>query len=115
MYKNLKSNRHCNISTPSAQLVEGSTLTIPNLAPTILELLQSSLNGDALPLTSSPLYDEDDNSGIARVNSFHDISDLKDFAESERFSETSNLENAVPNSKEGGETTSGVPTTDANN
>lgn len=46
--------------------VEGSTLTIPNLAPTLIEIINSSISGDGVPLTSHPLYDDSEDSGFAR-------------------------------------------------
>lgn len=52
---------------PAGQHVEGSTMTIPNLAPSLISLLESNINGQGMPLTSQPQYDESEASGFARL------------------------------------------------
>lgn len=59
---------HRNQPIYDGQPIVGSSMTIPNLAPTLVELIEASIsNGEPLPVCGSPLYDEDDASGIARV------------------------------------------------
>lgn len=45
------------------------SLTIPNQAPTLKQLVLASLQGEPLPMTSRPMYDEDENFGEARLQS----------------------------------------------
>lgn len=112
MFKNLKSKRQSNIDCPKPYNVCGTTLTIPYLAPSILELIEASLNGDGLPLTSQPMFDESDEHGIARVMSRSDLSDLKSFADSQSVEDLKSSPD-VPNNKEGEGETLETTTTDA--
>lgn len=45
------------------------SFTIPNQAPTLKQLVLASLQGEPLPMTSCPMYDESDNFGEARLQS----------------------------------------------
>lgn len=48
--------------------VKGSSLTIPNLAPSLIELLANNATGDKLPIVGSQLFDDDESKGSIRVN-----------------------------------------------
>lgn len=61
--------------------VEGSTMTLPNLAPSLIEIINASISGDGLPYTSTPMYDDSEESGIARIMANHTpLCDKYDFA-----------------------------------
>lgn len=49
--------------------VKGSSMTVQGLAPSLEEIIRSNMvNNEPLPYTGTPIYDESDNAGIARVN-----------------------------------------------
>lgn len=85
--------QHCNnYDIPKPYHVEGSTLTVPGLAPTLIELIEANVVGQPLPLTSQPMYDDNEASGFARVQAHCAVmSDVVNFA----LSEDNNGNNAV--------------------
>lgn len=52
---------------PEPFTVEGTTMTVPNLAPDLITIIEASINGQSMPLTSQPLYDDTPETGIART------------------------------------------------
>lgn len=52
---------------PEPYTVEGTTMTVPNLAPDLITIIEASINGQSMPLTSPPLYDDTPESGTART------------------------------------------------
>lgn len=66
------------IDKPKGYHVEGSTLTIPNLAPSLIEIIASS-SSDGLPYSSIPQFDDDESSGLARVKSRTTLNEVFDF------------------------------------
>lgn len=47
--------------------IKGTTLTLQNQCKSLIELIESSIvNNEPLPLSSRPLFDVDEKSGIAR-------------------------------------------------
>ncbi|CAJ0592173.1 unnamed protein product [Cylicocyclus nassatus] len=50
-----------------AHVVEGTTLTIPGLAPSLIELLEANLAGEGLPMVGKPLFDDSEEAGSARL------------------------------------------------
>lgn len=67
----------------SGENIKGSSMTIPNLAPSLVELIEASIsNGEPMPLCGQPLYDDDEDTGFARLQSSQaSLSELHDFAE----------------------------------
>lgn len=57
------------ITITDGQFFTEPSMIIPNQAPTLQELVLSALQGEPLPLTSQPLYDDDENSGDVRLRS----------------------------------------------
>lgn len=69
-------------------LVKGSTLTIPNLAPSLLEIIAAS-STDGFPFTSKPLFDESEQSGLSRLDvNQRDISQVYQFGKDELTKES---------------------------
>lgn len=67
------------ISVPSGYVVEGTTMTIPNLAPSLLELIAASAT-DGLPMVGQPLFDESESAGEARLQAKQcDLASVFDF------------------------------------
>lgn len=75
------------ISKPSGYCVPGTTMTIPNLAPSLLEIIAAS-STDGLPLVGKLCFDETDDAGLARTQARQSvISDIHDFGEAQRLEE----------------------------
>lgn len=49
------------------QVIKSASLTVPNLAPSLVEIIEASINGDPMPMCGTPLYDDSEGSGIARL------------------------------------------------
>lgn len=67
------------ITKPKGYVVEGSTMTIPNLAPSLIEIIACS-STDGFPLVGTPMYDESESAGLARIEARRKVlSDIQDF------------------------------------
>lgn len=47
----------------------GTSATVPGQAPTLEQLVQASIQGVPLPLCGTPMFDDSDESGEARISS----------------------------------------------
>lgn len=91
----LKFESPSNISLPELERVQGTTLTVPNMAPSLIELLNSSIsNGEPLPDNGLNVYDDSDEAGLTRL-----LSRQRTVAEVVAFGETqaTNGERSEPN------------------
>lgn len=69
---------------PKPYHVGGSTMTVPDLAPSLRAIISaSSVAGEPLPLAGKPEYDESDEAGMARLDlRSRDLSEIANIARS---------------------------------
>lgn len=68
---------------PSGYEVSGTTMTLPNLAPSLAEIIAMNLKGQPLPMVGKPLFDDSEAAGEARVKSNVPLCDIYDVAQSQ--------------------------------
>lgn len=61
------SKRWLNFEVPPCEVVKGSSMTIPGLAPDLIAILSAHTLGEPLPIVGNPQYDESEEAGEARV------------------------------------------------
>lgn len=63
----MKRYKVCKTSSVKSVHIQGTSLTIPGLAPDMQSLLAAALSGEPLPRSGVPMYDESEEAGEARV------------------------------------------------
>lgn len=63
----MKRYKVCKTASVKPVHINGTSLTIPGLAPDMQTLLAAALNGEPLPRYGVPMYDESEEAGQARV------------------------------------------------
>lgn len=63
----MKRYQTCKTANCKPVHIEGSSLTIPGLAPDLQTLLAAAEQGEPLPRTSEPLFDESEEAGLVRT------------------------------------------------
>lgn len=109
----MKFHQFNDLAVPTAGEIVGTSETIPGLAPDLRSIVMSACAGEPLPLTSKPLYDEDEEAGAFRVNlsrmspeqAFEMASELEKKRDTTASSEVDNAEAVDPIQDE--QTTSG--------
>lgn len=74
---------------PSIRKIEGSSLTIPGMAPDLIDILKAAIDGEPLPTYGGvPLFDNTEDIGLARVSvSELDNNDLNEIVAGDRRQE----------------------------
>lgn len=61
------------------EVIEGTTLTVEGLAPSLIEIIQSSVAGDAIPRVGVEMYDDSETHGVIRNNAPNVLSEIYDY------------------------------------